>query len=608
MNATLSARTVRLKKEVRALFWPWCATLLSGASPIVLPHRYGEPLSFISFFIGVPLLAMLSLGNEFHHHTFTLWLSQPLSRTELWAEKMIVMFPAVLSAGLVSGVVMFLVTWPDMRSAYKVAAVLYVLFFAASATYGALSTRSPIGGLVLISTVLFFGSLFSGGLREQPRSLVEPFSSSFANAAFLSTLGLCCAAWMLWLGLRKLARFQYAGGPSEGDLMTSGPALLPEAVARFFRCRPRGLFLNLVRKEFRLLRPLWLIAFVIFAYVACLAIFRLLPAPPVGEPRTVLEWALLGPLVSVCIAMAGLAGILSLGEERTSGTHAWQMTLPVSSRRQWLIKLLVAMFAGLGSSLVFPVLAMVTVGAVYGSPLMYVNVHTLPDLLVIFAILTFTCFWCACATNGTVRAAVWAFPASAVVALACGAGLWLGDGLTNASGTLRDFLVSSFHLDPFSFAAITEYARQHFLWLFVPTLLFALFQSFWLFRAPSQSGVRWIVRCFLPLAAVTVLWSFSASAGFLYSRWEPFQETRQALDRLQPMAAPLKLTAEQLTNDSSLSPLTRQWLTHAQIDVAPQASPATGYRATIHLASGIACRLTVLHQGWAAAASCEQAP
>jgi hypothetical protein len=284
------------------------------------------------------------------------------------------------------------------------------------------------------------------------------------------------------------------------------------------------------------------------------------------------------------------------------------MTLPVSSRRQWLIKFLIAMFAGIGGSLVFPVLAMIAGGAVYGSPLMYVDVHTLPDLLVIFAILTFTCFWCASATNGTVRAAVCAVPVSAVVAVACSAGLSLGDQLAKTTGTLRDFLVSSFHLSPLAFAAIMEYARQHVLWLFVPTLLFALLQSFWLFRAPSQRGVRWILRCLLPLAAVTILWSFFASAGFLHSRWEPFHETRQALERFQPMAAPLKLTAEQLADDSSLSPLTRQWLAHAQIDVAPQPSPATGYRATIHLASGIDCRLTVLHQGWAAAASCNQAP
>ena len=46
------------------------------------------------------------------------------------------------------------------------------------------------------------------------------------------------------------------------------------------------------------------------------------------------------------LMIAILAGSLSLGEERTSGTHAWHMTLPVSALRQWLIKLFMALFAG----------------------------------------------------------------------------------------------------------------------------------------------------------------------------------------------------------------------------------------------------------------------
>ena len=110
-----------------------------------------------SFFLGIPLLAALSLGNEFHHRSLSLWLTQPLSRTQLGAEKMSVMFPAVLSAGLVSGIVMFTVTWPNMRLTYKVAAVVYVLVSAASATFLTLATRSTLGGLFFIfcmSTVL----------------------------------------------------------------------------------------------------------------------------------------------------------------------------------------------------------------------------------------------------------------------------------------------------------------------------------------------------------------------------------------------------------------------------------------------------------------------
>ena len=603
MNVRMSARTVRIKKEVRALFWPWCAVVLVGASPLVLPHRYAEPLSFVSLFIGVPLLATLSLGNEFHHRTLSLWLTQPLSRMQLWAEKMSVMVPAVLSAGLVSSVVMFSVTWPHMHLTYKVLALIYVVVAMASATYWTLGTKSTLGSLVLISFVLFFGMLFSGGVGKEPQVRT---GSTALSIALLSILGAGFAALMLWLGVRKLARFQVTGGNSDADILTAGPALVPESLAQWLRPRPTGAFLNLLRKELRLLRPLWLVALLVVSYVASLAIFRLLPAPPVPEPRTVLEWVLLGPLVSLCVAMAGLAGILSLGEERTSGTQAWHMTLPISARRQWLIKLFLAMFAGVACSAAFPVLAMIAGGAVYGSPLMYVDLHSLSDDFILFAILTFTCFWCACAANGTVRAAVWAVPVTVVVSLACAGGVSLGEELAQSTGTLRDLVVSSFHLNPFAFATLIDFARGHVLWLFVPTLLLALLQSYWLFRTPPQSSARWMFRCILPLAALTILWSFSASAGLLFSRWEPFQETRHALDKFQPTTANLQLTGERLAKESSLSPFTQRWLTGSHITVAPELTRSSGYRATIHLASGLECTLTVVHFSSSAAASCAQ--
>ncbi len=32
------SRLVRIKKETRALFWPWCAVMIAGALPIFFPH------------------------------------------------------------------------------------------------------------------------------------------------------------------------------------------------------------------------------------------------------------------------------------------------------------------------------------------------------------------------------------------------------------------------------------------------------------------------------------------------------------------------------------------------------------------------------------------
>jgi hypothetical protein len=598
----MNPRFIRIKKEVRALFWPWCAVVIAGASPVVLPHDYAEPMSFLSFFLGVPLLATLAIGNEFHHRTLSLWLTQPFSRLQLWREKMIVMCSAALSAALISGVVMLSVTWPHMRATYKLATVVYVLVTVASATLWTLATRSSLGALALFSGLLFLGSLFSGGISEPPRP-GEPLQAvpSLAATVIIIPTGICLAALMLWLGARKLVRFQLAGGTAEGDLLIAGPAFMPEALVSWLRPRPSGALFNLIRKEFRLLRPLWVIELFVLLYVACLAMFRLLPSPPVPEPRTVLQWALFGPLVSVCIAIAGLAGILSLGEEKTSGTHAWHMTVPISSRRQWQVKFVMAMLAGPSCAVLFPILTMIVAGSFYGSPRMYVTPGALRDDLIIAAILTFICFWCACAANGTVRSASWTLPLTVAVFLAMLAGTWLGQELANVTGTLSSFVVSAFHLSPQAFASIAESTRASALWLFAPTLFIAVFQSYRLFRAQSQTGLLWMLRCLAPPVAITILWNLSLSAALLFSHWQPFDETRQALDKIYPASANLELTGDDLALHVPLTATTKRWLRGSSITVTPDRSHSSGYLASIHLAGGLECRLTVAHYGGTAA-------
>jgi hypothetical protein len=597
------SRLVRIKKETRALFWPWCGVMIAGALPIFFPHSSpAAKLNFLSFFFGIPILATLSLGNEFYYRTFSLWLTQPVSRMQLWADKMIVMCAAVLSAATVSGLGMFFFALPKMKLSYnKAAAVAYVIIAMTSATFWTLAAKSALGGFFIIGFIwsaiyMFIGNIETGKLEALPLALASPTE--------ISIFTLALSGLMLWLGARKLVGFQMTGGTSGEDLMVAGPSVMPEALADWFRPRPSGALLNLMRKELRLLRPVWVIELMVVVYLTCLAIFRLLPSPPVFLPETVLQWAVLGPTTMTSIGLLGLAGILSLGEERRSGTQAWHMTLPISARTQWLIKLLVAMFAGLACSLLFPLLVMIVIGSVYGSPFMFVYLPAVPDLFILYPILTFSCFWCACAANGTVNASTWTMPSIAAIPFASAGGMWLGQDLARSTGTLMDFVISSFHLSPLALAGVTDYARSRLLWLFVPTLLFALLQSYRLFRTPPQNSKLWTLRCLLPVIAITLLWSFSATAGFLSSHWEPFEETRQALDQFQPTTVKFELTGEKLARASSMTVLTQRWLRGSSITVAPEHSHLPGYVATIHLASGLRCRLIAAHSG-VTAASCD---
>jgi uncharacterized membrane protein len=600
------ARIIRIKKEARAIFWPWLAIVIAGALPALLPHSSAAAkVNVLCFFFGIPLLATLPLGYEFYHHTFSLWLTQPSSRLELWAEKMSVMVGAVLTAGFVSGFGMFSFALPSMGLTYnKAAAVAFVIITMASASFWTLATRSSIGGFLLISSIFWFFYQFGDEIRSLPRqgAGLTAVSTPAATIVASSVFAICFSAVMLWLGARKLVRFQVTGVTSGEDLLMSGPAVMPEAWAEWFRCRRSGASLNLIRKEFRLLRPVWLIELFVLPYLACLAVFRLLPAPAVPFPRTAPEWAVLGPPWMVCIGLAGLGGILSLGEERRSGTQAWHMTLPISARRQWLIKLALAILSGLACSLLLPLLTVIACGSIFGSPFMFVYRPFLTAWFILYPILIFACFWCACAANGTVRAVVWLFPATAAILVARSGGVWLGEELARTTGTLSDFVVSSFHLNPLAVADLAGLARGEVLWLVVPTLLFALLQSYRLFRAQPQDSVVWMLRCLLPLVAVTVLWSFSAYAGLVSSNWQPFEETRRALDTLQSRRAKLEIAGEELAKRSSLTAHTRRWLEGSSIAVAPDFSHSSGYLATIHLASGRECKLTVAHYGGTAAA------
>src|SRR2546426_7810057 len=106
----MSSRSTILLKEARALLWPWCAVMLAGTLSLLLPFMSwfaGSLLLLVyrlGFAIGIPLLAALSLGNEFQHRTVSLLLSQPVDRMRIWNAKWSVLILAVLSSALVYAV------------------------------------------------------------------------------------------------------------------------------------------------------------------------------------------------------------------------------------------------------------------------------------------------------------------------------------------------------------------------------------------------------------------------------------------------------------------------------------------------------------------------
>jgi len=146
---------------------------------------------------------------------------------------------------------------------------------------------------------------------------------------------------------------------------------------------------------------------------------------------------------------------------------------------------------------------------------MYVDLHLFEDHLILLSILILLPFWCACAANGTVRAATWTVTVTVAITVASAGGVSLGGHLTRTTGTLTELVVSSFHLSPLAFTTVNEFARTRVLWLFLPTLLLALAPSYRLFRTQPDGSALGMLPCTLPLAVVTILWSSSAYAGFV---------------------------------------------------------------------------------------------
>jgi multisubunit Na+/H+ antiporter MnhG subunit len=307
--------------------------------------------------------------------------------------------------------------------------------------------------------------------------------------------------------------------------------------------------------------------------------------------------------VTAMLLIAILAGTLSLGEERTSGTHSWQLTLPVSARRQWFIKLCMALFAGFVGAGLAPLL----IARRLMAPLS--DVHVGRDLLVGAVLLTFAAFWCACAVKGTVPAVLWTLPVLIAVCCAVELGKWAGPALTNLflsrfdpfanvkfAHAVSRFTSTSFFRLVLAASIYTTNSFQAKLALtaliLVPTLLYAAIQSYRLFRAQVQDRVFSVVRRLVPLAVLAFLCSFfslafytvviqaaEASRAAQHPKETALIETVEAIQNIlsggaKPEAAhPLELTVEDLAKASTLSKSTRRLLGDSHITLFLDAPP-----------------------------------
>src|SRR5208282_4283018 len=433
-----------------------------------------------------------------------------------------------------------------------------ILIVIASATFWTLLARSTMGGLALIISIQGVSvAVLSSHPEWFPQTTTARSIAAFAVLSYASV--------MLWLGRRELERFQWTGSMAGENLLMAGQGVMPGALTEWIRCRPATPYLNLMRKEFRLLRPVWLLSLLALPVWIGLPVFG----------YTLKYDSVLAAIMAVSFVplIAVLSGTMSLGEERTSGTQIWNMTLPVPARRQWLIKLVSALFTGMVCSVLLPTLVLSAGGAIFRWPQIFENHHAEMAWLLAVGLLTFASFWCASAVNGTVRAALWVFPVMIALVLAGTSGGWFARDLTDLAVSRFD-LFADFRftraVSNLMYVLIRATQLQVVTLLLVPTVIFAAIQSCRLFRKQLQDNALFVVRRLAPLAVIVFLCSFSFVAfnslvlDAQDQMWTLFRETHQAIEKLQPGMAkldaghPLQPTVGDLAKASPLSEHTRR--------------------------------------------------
>jgi len=298
-------------------------------------------LAAFGFFGSTVLLAASSLGAEFQERTLPLLLSQPFNRSRLWNEKLLAVSSAMVTLALVYwlchqfapllGFRWLLETeigsqQPRLPIEAILLAGTFLLATICSAGFWSLLARSTIGGMVLslASQFLSVGGVVFVLQRIYGSEL--PFEDSTVTKGIV-IVGLIYSAVFLWLGWRKFAHLELRDVSFGEGTFPATSSTGKRWWSDWLRCRPTGSMRNLVRKELRLQKPLFMVAAIFSAcWLFTLALLFLQPARQ--ELYVIIFNALTGFYVPL---MAVLAGCMSLSEEKMLGLMAWHLTLPVSA-------------------------------------------------------------------------------------------------------------------------------------------------------------------------------------------------------------------------------------------------------------------------------------
>lgn len=572
---------VRLKKEFHGLFWPWLAVasigLLPWFSSMLISHgllssdRGIYPIASSTYVLGVAMLAAMLFGNEFQQRTFFLLLSQPCHRVVIWREKILVTATAVVLLTLfhIAGGSSNL---GALHSYYHHLFALTPFLFCA-ALFWSLVTRSVLGGIVI--------SLFNlAGLNLIAWASLDESSETYALLHRMSFMAAPGFLWLSWLQFRRLEIASNWGITNE----ITSPADSEQKSVIDFRSRIDHPFLNLIFKELRLLRPVFLMMILYtILWLACFLGAILLP-----DKASSLDQAMQASSILYFALVILGAGCISLGKEKSLGIHALNLTSPVSNTVQWLVKNAIASLTGLAGTILLFVSLSYLAGQKFGSITLIANVVNTPFIILLgllIVVLVQISFWAATVAERTTHAILLAATVSLGLFFIFSFSSKTGQEFASLTQRPVYWIIAHFQLSQ-------VFIEEWFGLVAICSLLVAgatvVFPSLACFRRVHSEQRNLKTALIIPLASVVAAGALSGAIGgcitpSVFKNSSLYQETESALISLKanvPTSNRIdsrKITYAELLATGKLSPQTQAWLQNCTVNINQSGSANDPY-------------------------------
>lgn len=336
------------RKEIRLLLPGWVTAMLLGVLlPLLsgfLDWNPGARLSLMAWggAIGCCMLGLAGFGREVTARTFTLLLSQPRARREIWRTKMTILGGALGLWLLGVGIVVWLIIpgdWPrsDWNDMLWIT-LLAVPVIVSGGLWTTLLLRQIVAAFWISLLVPF--TILVGFIWIEDESLRITLTVSLL--ILYAVGGYSLARW-LFLNAQDVA-------------WTGGNITLPAALKRWAwqravgGPRPGRPLRTLFLKELQFQQVNFMLAGFLFVLQAAALLARWLvdlqqhPAIQVAVDTLWILWMVM-PLLVGCSVVA---------EERKLGTHEAQLSLPLARKWQYLTKLAAALLCGLALGGIVP--------------------------------------------------------------------------------------------------------------------------------------------------------------------------------------------------------------------------------------------------------------